>query len=124
MLYFSHPVKTYNTLEEALILEALEKEYPEHKILNPASLGIPSRLHSCRECMGKDMKTTFFPLIERADVFAIWAPISSCGVRCELTKAWELEKPIIYTSLLPDRVEFESLTLQEYHLIASLIEVE
>lgn len=123
-IYFAHPVKTYGTNEAFEILRALKREYPNYDIIDPEDISLPSGWVSCKECMQNHMKVVFFPEIERCDKFAIWAPIVSCGIGCEIHKAWELGKEIIYVSYFAGEVEFEDMTLQDYHYTRVMTEVD
>jgi len=118
-IYFAHPIKTYATPEALEVLKALKEEYPGYGIIDPEDHDISTTWKSCSQCMQKIMKKSFFPLIEECSLFAIWAPISTCGIKCEFHYAWQLGKPCIYISYQYGEVDFEDITLQEYHKIES-----
>lgn len=117
-LYFAHPMRTYGTPEAAKILQALREEFKEHTILDPEEIETRAPWVGCHDCMQNRMKKLFFPLVAQAEIFAIWAPLATCGIKCELHKAWELGKRTILVCYSFGEIEFEDLTLQEYHYMA------
>ena len=121
--YFAHPIRSYATPEALEILKALKEEYPDHEIIDPEDFDAPPWL-SCEQCMQDKMKKIFFPAIERCTKFAIWAPIATCGIECELHYAWQCGKPIIYVSYFAGEIEFEEMNLQQYHYMEVATEVE
>jgi len=122
-IYFAHPIKTYATPQALKIRKALKQEYPGYQIVDPEDLNPPEPWTSCRQCMDKHMGKIFFPAIEQCEKFAIWAPIITCGIECELHKAWELGKELIYISHQFGEVDLENTTLKELHYIREVTEV-
>jgi len=118
-IYFSHPIRTYATPEALEVLWALQQEYPNYKIIDPEDYDTPLSWKSCKQCMDEHMKKIVFPMIEICEKFAIWAPIKTCGVHCELTYASQLGKPCIYISNQFGEIDFEDITLQDYHRVES-----
>jgi hypothetical protein len=115
-LYFSHPKETYAMPEVLEVLKALKKAFPGYKILDPEDVDVPEFLN-CKDCMQNILKTYFFPLIEKCDVFAILAPIATCRIECELHYAWQLGKNVAYISYDAGEIDFEELNLREYHMM-------
>lgn len=116
-IYFAHPVRFYSSRDEGIVLKHLHKRFPGYRIVNPKDISHPT--HSdCRQCMREIMIPVFFKAIAKCTLFVIWNPVNSCGIRCELHKAWELNKPVKKLSLSPlssTGVYSESIELQEYH---------
>jgi hypothetical protein len=122
-LYFAHPIRTYGTKSKIEVLRAIHEEYPGYKITDPEDMRVQESISTCKECMQKVMKKYFFPQIEKSSLFIIWNPYDTCGITCELHYAWQLGKNCIYASYFADEVDFEDLSLQEYHKIANYAEV-
>jgi len=121
IIYLSYPEKLLSTPEASTVIKVLETEYPGHKVLSPWSLLLTFSL-PCRKCMDTFMKEVLYPAIEGCSIFAIWEPFSTCRLKCEIHKAWELGKPLIYISYNPDGLDTEDLTLREYYLIEAEIQ--
>lgn len=122
-LYFAHPIETYAMPETQEILREIKRQYSGYKIIDPEDIELTwdGEFSSCRDCMER-RKVELFPLIEKCNLFAIWAPVNSCEIKCELYKAWELGKPAVHISYLFGEVDFEDITLKEYHLAESVQE--
>jgi len=124
ILYFSHSPSTYGSPEEKHILEDLVDLWPEYKIINPRSLGIPGTRTSCYKCMDEFMRKVCFPWIEKSSILALWAPVSTCSTKCEMYFAGQLGKELMYITYHPQEIEYEDITLKEYHCIDLLMEPE
>jgi hypothetical protein len=120
-LYFAHPISHYNSSDEKLIIEELRKLFPSATIINPAT-DIPrpkvTGYMDCKDCMQKHMKPIYFKAIAKCDIFAIWSPRDTCGIRCELHKAWELGKEVVSVNVGHSgslrAVHIKPLQLREY----------
>ena len=123
-IYFAHPIRTYATEEALEVLKALKREYPDYKIVDPEDFDVKTPWKSCRQCMDEKMKKIFFPKIDECEKFAIWAPITTCGIECELHYAWQTGKELIYISYQFGEVDFEDMTLQDYHYMRVATEVD
>lgn len=111
-LYFAHPISTYGSQEERIVLDYLKIKYPDYDIVNPATMNPVGVFTGCKDCMNLHMKPVFFKYVKNCSLFVIWDYKDSCGIRCELQRAWELGKKIIRVSI---HVTEEHCTLQEYH---------
>ncbi len=112
IIYFAHPIKSYHTNDEGHILRHLRTMYPNATIINPATTNNVGTFENCHQCMQEHMIPIFFRYIKECTIFAIWKERDSCGIRCELNKAWELDKKIIQLSI---EVKEMNIGLQEYH---------
>ena len=110
-IYFAHPIKSYNTQDEQVVLSHLRMMYPGATIINPATMNV-SGFTNCKDCMKKAMIPIFFKHVKACTIFAIWNTRDSCGIRCELNKAWELGKKVIQIKIV---VQLTEIGLQEYH---------
>lgn len=121
-IYLSHPIETFATPESLMVLKELQRTYPNYKIIDPEDLEIPI-WKPCKDCMQKTMKKVVFPLIDKCNIFAVWAPVATCRIECELHHAWEEDKEVINISNQFEEVEIEDMTLQEYHIMEVEMEV-
>lgn len=123
-VFFSHPIKTYATPEALEVLKALKEEYPGYTIVDPEDYNIPEK-RFCENCRFETMEAHLFPLIKECEVFALWAPIATCDVECEFHYAWHCEEKLyVFISYSVGEIDFETLTLQDYHRIESQTPVE
>lgn len=111
-IYFAHPIRTYHSKEEEDIIRLLLQVYPKAKIINPGTMPMVSKFRGCEDCMKHAMRPIFFKQIKRCTIFVIWNPIDSCGIRCELHKAWELGKKVLHFTTT---TQYEEICLQTYH---------
>ena len=114
-IYFAHPIKFYNTPKEADILREIRSMYSDYTIINPATLKVGG-FTTCGDCMAKIMTQIFFRWVEKCSIFIIWGERDSCGIRCELHKAWELGKKVIEVTYEP---VLNPVSLQDYHYRSS-----
>lgn len=117
-IFFAHPIKTYATPESLEVLKALKEEYPGSTIIDPENYDIPEA-RSCEHCRIDIMGGLVFTLVEECQIFALWVPIATCEVECALHHAWHNRIPCIYVSYQHGEVDFEYLTLEDYHKIES-----
>ncbi len=111
MIYFAHPIKTYKTRKESEILAGIRTSFPGHSIIDPADMKVAGFV-DCKDCMKNHMIPTFFKRIKECDILIIWGERNSCGIRCELNKAWELGKEVYEVQYSPC---FSKISLQDYH---------
>ncbi len=125
-IYFSHPVKTYETEEAFEVYRALRRAYPDYEIIDPEDhLLEKTGFHvTCRECVDAQMKKVFFPLIDRCEKIAIWPVFDTCGIRCEAVHATMAGKELLHIEyiLSEKEIEIDSLTLQELCWILKEVE--
>jgi len=110
-IYFAHPIKTYNTKDEKAILNQIRLSYPDYEVINPADFGVVD-FRGCKNCMKEHMIPQHFKLIKHCTIIIVWGERDSCGIHCEVCKAWELGKEIVSASI---KIELKPITLQEYH---------
>ncbi len=121
-VYFAHPMRTYGTEESLKVFRALSRDYKDYRVIDPEDLDAQP-VKDCRQCMDEHMKKVFFPLIDKCAIIFIWAPLSTCGIKCELFYAWEHKKPAQLIVLQDDELEYEDLSLKEYHYMDFATEV-
>lgn len=118
-LYFSHPLEYYSAEEKLEVLRAIKEEYPGYRIIDPGEIDTERKLHSCHNCMQDIMVKKLHPLIGKCSLFLIWMPIATCSIKCEFHYAWQLGKKCVYVTNQYGEVDFEDLSLSEYHKIES-----
>lgn len=111
-IYFAHPIKSYHTTMEAEILRVIGDRFPGYRIINPADMRVSGGFVNCKDCMNRHMRPKFFKKVAEANIFVVWGERDSCGIRCELHKAWELNKEVYEVR---QTVNVVPITLQEYH---------
>lgn len=125
-VYFSHPLKTFDTPEALQIYRALQRLFKDYEIIDPEEYPIEETIFrpTCRECMDYRMRTVLFPLIDKCEKLAVWPIFNTCSIKCELFYAWTQGKELLHIEyiLSENEIGVEKLTLGEYHMAAQVIE--
>lgn len=95
--YFAHPMRTYGSKGEGIILSKIAKK--GWKVINPADYSNEAKKLSptwlpCAKCKDIIMKPLFYQLVKSCQVFVYWNPLGTCGVECEFKLAKRLKKKI------------------------------
>lgn len=126
-IYFSHPKRMYNQPLPMKVWQELHRTYPGYTIIDPANFK-PERTGikpTCRECMNH-LNDVLFPLIDNCEKVAVWPVYNTCELTCELVHAFMQGKELLHLDYNPrsEELEIEPITLQQFHLMQTLLEAE
>jgi hypothetical protein len=114
MIYFAHPINTYNTAFESRVIRLIAREFPGEKILNPNNASIEAAYKKS----GMDV---FKKLVEKCDKL-ICLPFNDKTIGAGKAKEinWALyDKKPCYMILSTDPFDYEEIkSLDKYEVLS------
>ena len=124
-IYFGHPINTYDTKLELLIIAAIHREFPNAKLVNPNQIHHQYAFQRCQGLLGDGMKyflEEVLPGCEGGVFLPFRDGLFGAGVAKEALVLLKEAKPIWSVTVGDDEITFipiksqdqiKSLTLEE-----------